>query len=59
MRYTPNRGLKRVGMWIRLKFAAMNLKKSVMWGWKDAHSKHNNNKNILTLKKNLYFAVAQ
>ncbi|EOS28997.1 hypothetical protein C807_03519 [Lachnospiraceae bacterium 28-4] len=31
MRYTPYRGLKRVSMWVRLKYAAMNLKKLAMF----------------------------
>ena len=35
MRYTPYRGLKRVSMWVRMKFAAMNLKKLATWRWKD------------------------
>lgn len=34
MRYTPYRGLTRVSNWVRLKFAAMNLKKLAMWKWK-------------------------
>lgn len=31
MRYTPIKGLTRVKNWVRLKFAAMNLKKLAMW----------------------------
>jgi transposase len=31
MRYTPLKGLDRVRNWVRLKFAAMNLKKLAMW----------------------------
>jgi len=31
MRYTFHRGLDRVKNWVRLKFAAMNLKKLAMW----------------------------
>ena len=31
MRYTPLKGLVRVTNWLRLKFAAMNLKKMAMW----------------------------
>ena len=31
MRYTPLKGLARVTNWLRLKFAAMNLKKMAMW----------------------------
>ncbi len=33
MRYTHHRGLARVTNWVRLKFAAMNLKKLANWGW--------------------------
>ncbi len=33
MRYTQHRGLARVSNWVRLKFAAMNLKKMAKWGW--------------------------
>ena len=31
MRYTPFRGLAQVTNWVRLKFAAMNLKKLARW----------------------------
>ena len=58
MRYTPYRGLKRVSMWVRLKFAAMNLKKLAMWRWKDPHFKPLNRKNHLLSKSNPYFAFA-
>ena len=34
MRYTHHRGLARVTSWVRLKYAAMNLKKLAMWGTK-------------------------
>ena len=34
MRYTPYRGLTHVSNWVRLKFAAMNLKKLAQWKWK-------------------------
>jgi len=34
MRYTMLRGLKRVGDWITMKYAVMNLKKMAMWAWK-------------------------
>lgn len=34
MRYTHHRGLARVTNWVRLKFAAMNLKKLAVWSWK-------------------------
>lgn len=38
MRYTPYRGLKRVSIRVRLKYADMNLKKLAMWKWKAAYS---------------------
>lgn len=34
MRYTHHRGLARVSHWVKLKFAAMNLKKLANWAWK-------------------------
>ena len=34
MRYTHRRGLTRVTGWVRLKYAAMNLKKLAIWSWK-------------------------
>ena len=33
MRYTHHRGLARVSAWVRLKYAAMNLKKIAIWKW--------------------------
>ena len=33
MRYTQYRGLAQVTNWVKLKFAAMNLKKLAMWNW--------------------------
>ena len=33
MRYTHHRGLTRVSAWVRLKYAAMNLKKLAQWSW--------------------------
>ena len=33
MRYTPYRGLDRVSSWVKLKYAAMNLKKLARWKW--------------------------
>jgi transposase len=38
MRYTHHRGLARVTNWVRLKFAAMNLKKLAMWAFKNGLS---------------------
>ena len=37
MRYTPYRGLAQVSNWVRLKFAAMNLKKFSLRKWRDNH----------------------
>ena len=36
MRYTHHRGLAGVTRWVRLKYAAMNLKKLAEWSWKDS-----------------------
>ncbi len=54
MRYTPYRGIKRV----RLKFAAMNLKKLVMWRWKDPHFRQLNPKSFTLAEKNPCLAIA-
>ena len=35
MRYTQYRGLTQVTNWVKLKFAAMNLKKLAIWKWKN------------------------
>ena len=35
MRYTQYRGLVQVTNWVKLKFAAMNLKKLATWKWND------------------------
>ena len=37
MRYTRYRGLTQVRNWVKLKFAAMNLKKYANWTWRDTH----------------------
>lgn len=37
MRYTQYRGLAGVSSWVKLKFAAMNLKKLATWRWRDGH----------------------
>ena len=34
MRYTPYRGLAAVTAWVKLKFAAMNLKKLALYKWR-------------------------
>ena len=39
MRYTHHRGLAAVTRWVRLKFAAMNLKKLANWSWKNSISR--------------------
>ena len=36
MRYTHHRGLAAVTRWVRLKFAAMNLKKLANWSWRNS-----------------------
>lgn len=36
MRYTHHRGLARVTKWVKLKFAAMNLKKLAVWSWNNS-----------------------
>ena len=36
MRYTYHRGLARVTNWVKLKFAAMNLKKLANWSWNNS-----------------------
>ena len=35
MRYTWYRGLAQVTKWVKLKYAAMNLKKLAIWKWKN------------------------
>lgn len=40
LRYTPYKGLNQVTNWVRLKFAAMNLKKLAMWKFKSTHFEH-------------------
>ena len=57
MRYTPYRGLKGVSMWVRFKFAAMNLKKLAMWKWKNSHNPLFRYKNSMIQKKNLYLLI--
>ena len=38
LRYTRYTGLAQVTNWVKLAFAAMNLKKLANWKWKDTHS---------------------
>ena len=40
MRYTHHRGLARVTSWVRLKYAAMNLKKLAEWSCKNSFLHH-------------------
>ncbi len=40
MRYTHHRGLARVTSWVRLKYAAMNLKKLANWSWNSSFFRH-------------------
>ena len=39
MRYTQYSGLAQVTNWVKLKFAAMNLKRLAKWKWKNAGSR--------------------
>ena len=36
MRYTHHRGLAAVTRWVKLKYAAMNLKKLAIWSWNNS-----------------------
>ena len=36
MRYTQYRGLAQVSNWVKLKFAAINLKKLARWLWQES-----------------------
>ena len=36
MRYTHHSGLAAVTRWVRLKYAAMNLKKMAIWSWNNS-----------------------
>lgn len=59
MRYTPYRGLAQVRNWVRLKFAAMNLKKLAKWKWKGDNSPSTTFVfviNFINMKKNPIFA---
>ena len=38
LRYTRYTGLAQVTNWVKLAFAAMNLKKFAKWSWKDKHN---------------------
>ncbi len=58
MRYTPYRGLKRVHMWVRLKYVAMNLKKLAMWKRKAVRRQFIVTISMAAFKKNLCCAAA-
>lgn len=45
-------------MWVRFKFAAMNLKKLAMWKWKNSHNPLFRYKNSMIQKKNLYLYLS-
>ena len=38
MRYTRYTGLAQVTNWVKIKFAAMNLKKLAKWSWRDTRN---------------------
>ena len=46
MRYTQYRGLAQVTNWVKLKFAAMNLKKLAIWKWNGRHPAPDGGKQI-------------
>ncbi|MBQ6530049.1 MAG: IS1182 family transposase [Clostridia bacterium] len=59
MRYTPYTGLEQVTNWVRLKFAAMNLKKLAKWKWKGNNTLSKSLVfilNFIDMKKNPNFA---
>ena len=62
MRYTPYTGLAQVTNWVRLKFAAMNLKKLAKWKWKRNNTPSKllafivNLIDLINMKKNPIFA---
>ena len=49
MRYTHHRGLAAVTRWVRLKYAAMNLKKMAIWSWNNSFFRY-----ILTIFNPIY-----
>ena len=56
MRYTPYRGLNQVANWVRLKFAAMNLKKIAMWKFKDENPHRKTT--VFSFFHSLFFKIA-
>ena len=61
MRYTHYRGLAQVTNWVKLKFAAMNLKKMALWKWKRTHPTPKGricqNKNVFSNNSILYYVI--
>ena len=58
MRYTQYRGLAQVTNWVKLKFAAMNLKKLATWKWNCRHPAPDGGKRtILGKKYSCYFDI--
>ena len=61
MRYTQYRGLAQVSKWVRLKFAAMNLKKFALWkcrGLTPAHALLLFFRSLLFIDQNRAYAAA-
>ena len=58
MRYTQYRGLAQVTNWVKLKFAAMNLKKLATWKWNCRHPAPDGGKRTRSGKKySCYFDI--
>ena len=58
MRYTQYRGLAQVTNWVKLKFAAMNLKKLATWKWNCRHpAPDGGNRTRLGKKYSCYFDI--
>ena len=58
MRYTQYRGLAQVTNWVKLKFAAMNLKKLATWKWNCRHPvPDGGNRTRLGKKYSCYFDI--
>ncbi len=63
MRYTHHRGLAAVTRWVKLKYAAMNLKKLAIWSWNNSiffnifalfTSKHNKTSAFVSTKTGVF-----
>ena len=57
MRYTQYRGLAQVTNWVKLKFAAMNLKKLATWKWNCRHPAPDGGVNKIRGKYSCYFDI--